>query len=245
MPAPDWPLITRLGEAQILLPLMGVLLLRLMLHAPSRALAWRWLGGTTLAALLTTASKVAFLGFGLGLASVDFTGFSGHSMFSAAVLPWLIALLRVPASRPLRAVHLLPGLLLAALIAVSRVEVGAHSWSEVITGHLLGLAVSAWVLPRRLVPLPQPGRAWLAPLLLGALLWLPLQAPPTRTHDLVIRLSLWVSGHERPHERTLPRPTDMRPEPAAGPCPCQQEGRLAPAHRAERESPLPHSTASS
>lgn len=53
-----------------------------------------------------------------------------------------------------------------------------------------------------------------------------LRVPPTRTHDLVIRLSLWVSGHERPHERTLPRPPAPASAPPAAP------GRTADGHAA-------------
>ena len=74
-----WGQITRLGEAQILLPAMALALLWLWRQAGGRPLAVAWLLATGVAASITTVSKVAFLGFGIGHAPLDFTGFSGHA----------------------------------------------------------------------------------------------------------------------------------------------------------------------
>ena len=41
----------------------------------------------------TTASKVAFIGWGLGLSALDFTGISGHAMIASAVYPLLLGTL--------------------------------------------------------------------------------------------------------------------------------------------------------
>lgn len=139
--APFWTLITRLGEAQLLLPLMLLAVLWLLLQrAPAQA-ALGWLAATVLAAGLTTASKVAFIGYGWGLPALDFTGFSGHAMFAAAIWPPLLRLAAAAwwPAQPRRGV--LAGGALAVLVAVSRVQVGAHSWSEVLAGLLvLGVA---------------------------------------------------------------------------------------------------------
>ena len=46
------------------------------------------------ASLVVLVSKLAFLGWGIGSARLNFTGFSGHTMLSAAVWPvalWLVA----------------------------------------------------------------------------------------------------------------------------------------------------------
>lgn len=198
-----WHLLTRVGEAQILLPAMAATLVWLSLHARSRPLAWRWLSGTVAATALTTATKIAFIGFGLGFAPLDFSGLSGHAMFSSSLLPLMIALLLLhsPQAR-LRAIDLLPGAALALLIAVSRVRLGAHSWSEVVLGGSLGCAVNLWVLAA-------PGGAQRPPraphaatwLLAGWLLALPVGAPQAQTHAWVTALSLKVSGHSRPYTR--------------------------------------------
>src|SRR5476651_1130096 len=102
-----WVAVTRMGEAQILLPafVAGALWLAFArpagargrvadgnAHAhdhPARGAALRWVAGIFATTFVTTASKVAFLGFGIGIAALDFTGFSGHSMYATAILPVL------------------------------------------------------------------------------------------------------------------------------------------------------------
>ena len=78
-----WLYVTRLGEAEIVLPVMLVSmgwLLRRPGHA--RLVSW-WSGLVAGAVLVTLATKVAFIGFGVGVAVIDFTGVSGHAMFAA------------------------------------------------------------------------------------------------------------------------------------------------------------------
>jgi len=190
-----WPLLTRLGEAQLLLPLALAGAAWLAWHGGQGALARRWLLALAAAVALTTASKLTFLGWGLGLAEWDFTGFSGHAMCAAAVLPvmgWL-ALRGRPWGFGL-------GLGLAALVAFSRVQVSAHSASEALSGWVLGAAVSLWTLRgqfRLRLVLP----AWLPAGALALLLLAPVAAPRARTHDWVVQLSLQLSGRDQPYTR--------------------------------------------
>ena len=201
-----WLLITRLGEAQILLPAAGLALLLLAQREDSRAAALRWALALGLGTLVTTVSKVAFLGFGWGIAALDFTGFSGHSMYAASVDIPLLATCALALFGRGRWGGALAGAALAALIAVSRVEVGAHSVSEAIAGFVLGGSLAAWVvaaLPRQWPAQPALRTAvGLAPL--GLVLWLAAGvawAPPPVTHSLVVRLSLALSGREHPYTR--------------------------------------------
>jgi len=195
-----WALFTRLGEAQILLPAMAAALLWLLRTPSTRPLAGAWLLSTALAAAITTVSKVAFIGWALGYAPLDYTGISGHAMFSAAVLPVLARIAAGRAPRPWPRVLIAAGFLLAAGVAVSRVPTGAHSPFEVVLGFLLGGAASAWALRRTQAPeAPTPG--WLAVALLAWMLVLPFGAQPSRTHDLVTELSLRVSGRGLPYTR--------------------------------------------
>jgi hypothetical protein len=48
-----------------------------------------------MAATLVTATKMAFMGFGWGIASIDFTDMSGHAMLAAAIYP-VLAVVFVP-----------------------------------------------------------------------------------------------------------------------------------------------------
>lgn len=152
------------------------------------------------AAFVTTLSKIAFLGWGIGNATLDFTGVSGHAMFAAAIYPLLLG--AVFAQQPIgwQRVAVGIGAALALLVAVSRVMVGAHSVSEVLAGMVVGGSVSAWALGRG--HLPRVRVPVLLPLALAA--WLavtPAHAPPSQTHGWVIQLSLSLSGRDRAFTR--------------------------------------------
>lgn len=195
-----WQLFTRLGEAQILLPAMLVALLWLVVSERAAGPALWWLAGTAVVAVLTTASKVAFFGFEVGYAPLDYTGISGHAMFAAAVLPVLAAIAGGAAARPWRVGAIAAGYVLALLVAYSRVRIGAHSVSEAVAGCVLGSIASALVLRWCPLPVARPP-VWLAAGLALWMLSLPLSAPPSQTHDWVVRLSLAVSDRAEPYRR--------------------------------------------
>jgi len=195
-----WFAITRLGEAQVLLPAMLAMALWLVHRSGATRVATLWLAFTGGATLLTTATKVAFIGWGVGFAPLNFTGISGHSMFAAAILPVLVRAGASTADDHWHRPALLIGYLLAVVVMVSRVATGAHSWSEALTGFALGGLASAAVLGYAAMPHTPLPRTLLA----GVALWLvitPAGAPPSQTHDWVTRLSLTVSGHTKPYTR--------------------------------------------
>jgi hypothetical protein len=143
---------------------------------------------------------VAFIGYGLGVAALDFTGFSGHAMFAAAVLPPLLRLAGGNLSPGGQRATVVLGYALAAAIAVSRVMVQAHSWSEAGSGFALGAAASGLALWAGQTP-PLRLARWL-PVVLAC--WVTLgvtAAPPSRTHDWVTRLALAQSGRTEPYRR--------------------------------------------
>jgi membrane-associated phospholipid phosphatase len=195
-----WPAVTRLGEAQILLPAALLTMAALVFRRPSRPLAVGWLGLLALAVALTTASKIAFIGWGIGSPSLDFTGISGHAMFAAAVYPLLLGALlpRHPRTGEWPGVAL--GVAVALAVGISRVMVNAHSVSEVVAGLALGGLVSALSMTR--APMLQAHIGPWAPALVG--LWLaftPAYAPASQSHEFVTRLALALAGHDAPHTR--------------------------------------------
>ena len=199
--APYW--ITRFGEMGIVLPLVAALAIWILLSARSLRPVLGWLLPLGLAILLTSLSKIAVIGWGVGIAALDFTGFSGHAMFSAAIYPVLAYHLAAQGTRarlvPLLA--MLGGYVLALVIAWSRVHIQVHSVSEVVAGFALGALASAWTIWRT-NPVPRRG---LIPLrLLGTAGWLavmPVHAAPSRSHDMVTRLALELANHDRPFRR--------------------------------------------
>ncbi|MEF7616908.1 phosphatase [Aquincola sp. MAHUQ-54] len=197
-----WNTVTRLGEAQLLLPALLAATAWLALRARAPRVALTWLGATGVAAAITTVTKIAFIGWGIGYAPLDFTGISGHAMFAAAILP-LLAREAVGAAHPRwhgPAVGI--GLALAALVAVSRVEVYAHSPSESWAGFLLGAGASVAALS--LVHMPRTSAPKKLILLLGAWLLVAVPgAPASRTHDWVTAISIGLAGRDAPYTRQM------------------------------------------
>ncbi len=195
-----WYLITRFGEAQVLLPAAFWVALALVRSEATRRLGIRWLQWLGLATLLTVISKVAFIGWGLGVASLNFTGFSGHSMFSAAIYPMLMVTLAARLTPGWQKAALGFGFALALTVGVSRVMVNAHSVSEVVLGLSLGgsaalLAVADAGLPRVTL------RFYVPALLVVWMALVPLITPPVPTHTWVMRLAVTLSGHAKPYTR--------------------------------------------
>lgn len=197
---PVWQALTRLGEAQILIPAAVLMFLVLSVRPQSRKLAFVWMALIAVAALITTATKLAFLGWGIGIAEYDFTGISGHSMFAAAIYPVLAYVVVPGRNGGVRYGATALGAMLAILVGVSRLVVGAHSESEVVTGLLLGGAASALA-----IKLAGPTRTRVHPvypvMLLIWFLWVPSKMPGSQTHSWGTRLALALSGHEAPFTR--------------------------------------------
>jgi membrane-associated phospholipid phosphatase len=195
-----WVLLSAFGESRLLLP--AALIAMLSIAASERPAVINWLWALGIASAVVLVSKVAFLGWGVGWAAIDFTGFSGHSMVSSAIYPVLGYALgnmrSVRAARVMAAV----GALLAVLIGISRVELSAHSVSEVVLGLLIGGAVSALVLVRW--PAERVGvRATMVALgfVVSGLAGYSV-APQVRTHDVVVAMALALSGADTPYTRS-------------------------------------------
>ncbi|CAN5463997.1 phosphatase PAP2 family protein [soil metagenome] len=198
--SPFWHAVTRLGEAQVMLPAALALLLWLAHRPAARLLVGWWLGMMVLATSITTATKIAFIGYGFGWAPLNFTGISGHAMFAAVVYPLLFLVLALARPVGWQRAALAAGYLLALLVGISRVMVGAHSPSEVIAGLLLGGAASAAAITIAHTPaIRMP--VWLPLGVIASVLVLGVNAPPSRTHDLVTRISLALSGRSAPYTR--------------------------------------------
>ena len=199
VPASHW--LGRFGEAGIVLPLALALALLLCVASRSPRPASSWLVPLGVAALITTVSKVAFIGWGVGIASIDFTGFSGHAMFAAAIYPMLAHAITGSERSRAAALALVCAYFFAALIAAARVSVGAHSVSEATLGFAVGAAASAsalWLARHARQRLPA---LWVSLGLAGWLIVMPIQAAPSQTHGMVTRLALELSGHSVPFTR--------------------------------------------
>ena len=151
------------------------------------------------AMLVAAASQVAFIGWGIGIRALAFTGFSGHAARAAAVFPVALFLLAERTPPRLRRAAVAAGALLAAGVALGRVQVGAHSPSEALAGCALGLLAAALFLAR--TRSARPGSP--QPLLLGLLAatFLLPRADPAYAHQWLTAAALKLSGRDRVYLR--------------------------------------------
>lgn len=184
-----WRALSTLGDSRWLLPMAAVLLLTL--PRSEDRFRWRWLLAISATATITLGSKLAFMGWGWGIHSLHFTGFSGHTAMSSVAYPVVGAML-AGEDRRARAIGVASGCLLAAAIAWSRIPLQAHSLSEVIAGLVLGLGWATWALRAR-HPTRRPA---ITTLLLAVLagMALPISLPDLHTHKAVVSLAKTLSG---------------------------------------------------
>ncbi|MBB1603922.1 phosphatase PAP2 family protein [Variovorax sp. UMC13] len=202
VPADAWHAFTWLGDSALMLPLALLLALGLWLSRAGRGAAFAWCLAFGAGSALILLSKLAFLGWGIGSARWDFTGFSGHTAIGTSVWSVLLWLACARGSPLVRRLAVGAGWALGAAIGVSRLALHAHSVSEVVAGLLLGMAVSLgflW-LARHRAPPRLPWAAWLV----GLLLPLVLQTPgkPAPTQGLLETMAVRLAGIERPFTRS-------------------------------------------
>lgn len=198
-----WTHITRFGDLTAM-SLAAFAIAAWLLVEDERRLALWWsvlfIGGMAIVAL----TKMAFIGWGIGIHTLDFTGFSGHSMRATAVIPVMFYLILQRAPSLMRTCGVLFGFALAVLIGISRLMLHAHSVSEVVSGTLLGGLVSISFM-------------WIAGSLrkhvfnrlrLGLILLALLPAPyvqPAPTQQWLTNVTLFFTGHDKPHLRAICR----------------------------------------
>ena len=196
-----WIWITAFGDSGLMVP--GAIAIALWLaSAACYRLSPLWLGLFLVAAILITLTKLLFLGWGLGIDALNFTGFSGHTTFAAMVFPVLTRLI-LRAYRPdARPDGYFCGEAFAVLVGVSRLLVHAHSIAEVVAGMVLGLTLSrvflgAMALTPGLRIIASRNLVLLSMLALTTLLSL----GPAPTQDVLGTVAIWLSGRDTPFSR--------------------------------------------
>jgi membrane-associated phospholipid phosphatase len=199
LPFHIWYSITSLGSVRPALPLAIAIALWLALGYSWRmAAGWLLLLGAAIG--VVTVTKLAFLGWGVGVRELDFTGVSGHAMLSTAVYPVALFLMLLPARPALRLVGVLIGLAAGIAVGLSRVVLDAHSPSEAITGCIVG-ALTALMFVRWSWD-AEPGRLSAVPVTVSlVMLFVGLHGVHVPTQRWVTHIALKVSGHDRPFIR--------------------------------------------
>ncbi|RQS69562.1 phosphatase PAP2 family protein [Burkholderia sp. Bp8963] len=199
LPSHLWISITVFGGAGLTLPLAVTIAVWLALgYSWQRAAAW--LAVLTAAIGVVALTKIAFLGWGIGIRAWDFTGFSGHAMLSTSVYPVAMFLMLIRTRVPVRLLGIALGLAAGVAVGVSRVALAAHSPSESITGCIVGaLAALVFIYGSWHA---KPHRWSVSAVVVSlALVTVALHGITVPSHRWVTKVALQLSGHERPFVR--------------------------------------------
>lgn len=198
-----WTQISNFGSSIVMLSAATAIALWLFAGQAWR-MALGWCGLFALGLVIVALTKIAYIGWDIGIGTLNFSGISGHSMRATAVFPVLFYLMLQKARPSFRISGVVLGFAIAVLIGVARVILHAHSVSDVVAGWLLGGAVSGgfiWASKQ----LSKPRLSfWLIGLSLAALL--PTSyAQPLPTTQWINAVALYLSGHNKPYERARDR----------------------------------------
>lgn len=196
-----WKTLTYFGDSMLLIPTAVIIALILPWKSDNRRTVLYWIVAFGLAGLFVSLSKILFLGFGIGSARYNFTGFSGHSAMSATLWPVMLWLISGRWSSLWRGFALGVGYLIPLMVGFSRLVIHAHSKSEVVTGLLLGFTLStAFLISQRRTALkgfswPQVSVVLLVPLMMLG------QGRVATTQQFLERFSANLAGLEKPFSR--------------------------------------------
>jgi membrane-associated phospholipid phosphatase len=195
----SWQPISHLGALAFTGPLALFIVLHLLAGGRARlALAWCALLGAGLA--LVVATKIAFLGWGIGWRAGDFAGMSGHAARAAAVFPVALFLLFQGERAGARTAGVVLGMLVAALVALARVQVHAHPPSEAALGFAAGIGVAALFIARAERAAPVPLRPALVLVCVAVLAASP-RREPVDAEKWIALAAMHLSGHDRTFQR--------------------------------------------
>lgn len=189
--------IVHLGDLDVVLPLAAALAAWLFAAGAWRtALRWGLCFGA--AVMLVGASKIAFLGWGTGLAAFEFKAVSGHATVVTALYPVAAWVLLYRPGVSAACIGFGTALGLGVAIAMLLVIGEEHTFAEAASGWLLGAAVSVagvtWSHDLRTARL-LPGLWWSLPVFaIGA--WLMQSA---HVGYWMVKLALALSGNSHPH----------------------------------------------
>jgi PAP2 superfamily len=194
-----WYEITDLGDSGVTVPACLAIALWLTASRSWRdAIRWLLLFGA--AAALVVATKIAFIGWDVGIPEADFTGVSGHAMSSTSVLAVTGLYLGARASRADALLGAGVGYGLGILIAVSRIVVGVHSVSEVFAGCVLGAVVSVAMVNTAFARPMAPIASTLLALTLLVIVMM-RDGDKAPSEQWITRIALQLSGHSTPYVR--------------------------------------------
>lgn len=136
-----WTLLTNFGNSvSTVLAAMSITAWLFFTRAHQSACVW--LASFTTGTLIVVLTKIAFIGWGIGFAPLDFKGASGHAALSTAVLTTVGYLLSLDSQPSRRFIITGVGAVVGLAVGAARVALQFHSPAEAICGWTLGIIVA-------------------------------------------------------------------------------------------------------
>jgi hypothetical protein len=194
-----WTKIIHVGDTAIMIPAAAAIMAYLVTGRAWR-MAWLWCLLFSLGISLVAATKIAFLGWGSGIHSVNFKALSGHATSTTAVIPVIFYLLLQRFPPIIRTCGILLGIVFGVVMGILLVMLHEHSASEAAAGCVIGGIISIgfiWLSDT----LPSSPNPWLIPISVLAFLavW---YAELSSIEYWMVRVALYLSGHEQPYNWT-------------------------------------------
>lgn len=175
----------------------AVAIMAYLFTARAWRMAWWWCMLFGLGISLVAITKIAFLGWGSGIRSIDFKAFSGHATSTTAIIPVIFYLFLKNSPSVLRISGILLGILLGVLMSTLLVVLHEHSASEAAAGCVLGGIISLSFI-KLSTTLSSRTNTWLIPFSALAFFTVWYLQPPSIEYWME-RVALYLSGHERPY----------------------------------------------
>lgn len=162
--------------------------------------AIRWISLNVVGMGLVVASKIAFIGWGIGISAIDYTGCSGHAMRASAVFPVVAFLIFRKSSPPIQVIAGISCLGISVMIGFSRFFLHLHSISEIIMGCLFGFMISAYFIAKLKHSVPTISLGSLVMICTIPFVSVTILGP-TQTQAVLVDMALYLSGHAKPYVR--------------------------------------------
>ena len=194
----SWKLMIDIGHTAVALPLAAAIAAWLITGRAWR-LACCWCVMLAVGLSLVASSKIAFLGWDVGIPSLAFKALSGHALCATAVLPVLFFVALQEAPRSWRTRGVVFGIGVSLVLGVLLVHFRFHTASEVFASSLLGLSISlGYIRIARTLPAPGLSR-WTVPMSALAFVLVFAVKPSVVSHKLD-DVALYFSGRDQPYK---------------------------------------------
>lgn len=193
----SWVSLINIGDTAVMIP-MFIAILAWLFSGNSYRAAILWCTIFLAGFALVVGSKIAFLGWGFGIRSIDFKALSGHAMLTTAIMPIVFYVLLKSAPTAVRAAGVALGMAAGIIMGYSLVVFNFHTTAEVLGGYVVGSMVSlGFINLSRNLPFPRPDkRSILVSTFAFLVVW---YANPSSTVHWIVKAALYLSGHHEPY----------------------------------------------